>query len=86
MVAGVIGTKKFTYDLWDNTVNVTSRMKSHGKAGKIQISSTTYERLKGAYGVQKRGVIKVKGWGQIATYWYCRLKQYSNSATDKLMR
>lgn len=69
VVAGVIGTKKFTYDLWGDTVNVASRMESHGKAGKIQVSSTTYERLKDFYVLQKRGPIDVKGWGKMVTYW-----------------
>jgi class 3 adenylate cyclase len=69
VVAGVIGTKKFTYDLWGNTVNIASRMEAHGKAGKIQVSSTTYDRLKDSYLFQERGLIEVKGWGKMLTYW-----------------
>jgi len=69
VVAGVIGTKKFTYDLWGNTVNIASRMETHGKAGKIQVSAATYERLKDSYVLQRRGLIDVKGGGQVVTYW-----------------
>ncbi|MBD2113718.1 MULTISPECIES: adenylate/guanylate cyclase domain-containing protein [Cyanophyceae] len=69
VVAGVIGTKKFTYDLWGDTVNVASRMEAQGQGGKIQVSATTYEQLKGRYHLQRRGAIAVKGWGEMVTYW-----------------
>lgn len=68
VVAGVIGLKKFIYDLWGDTVNTASRMESHGVPGYIQVSSTTYERLKDKYIFQERGVIYVKGKGEMTTY------------------
>jgi class 3 adenylate cyclase len=69
VVAGVIGLKKFSYDLWGDTVNIASRMESHGVAGKIQVTATTYERLKDKYVFEKRGVILVKGKGEMTTYF-----------------
>ncbi len=69
VVAGVIGKKKFTYDLWGDTVNIASRMESEGIAGKIQVTATTYELLKDKYILQERGTIFVKGRGEMLTYW-----------------
>lgn len=67
--AGVIGTKKFTYDLWGDTVNTANRMESHGMAGKIQVTTITYERLKHKYSFEERGFIEVKGKGEMLTYF-----------------
>ncbi|MEG5001419.1 adenylate/guanylate cyclase domain-containing protein [Microcoleus sp. B4-D4] len=68
VVAGVIGLKKFIYDLWGNTVNIASRMESHGITGCIQVTAETYEILKDKYTFQKRGAIQVKGKGYMVTY------------------
>jgi len=68
VVAGVIGTKKFTYDLWGNTVNIASRMQSHGLDGRIQVTATTYERLRDKYLFEERGMIQVKGKGEMMAY------------------
>ncbi|EKQ67588.1 family 3 adenylate cyclase [Leptolyngbyaceae cyanobacterium JSC-12] len=68
VIAGVIGTKKFIYDLWGDTVNVASRMESHGIPGEIQVTAATYERLKHCYTFQARGTIQVKGKGEMAAY------------------
>jgi class 3 adenylate cyclase/HAMP domain-containing protein len=69
VIAGVIGLRKFIYDLWGDTVNVASRMESHGLPGNIQVTAIAYERLKDKYVFEKRGVIYVKGKGEMITYW-----------------
>lgn len=69
LVAGVIGQKKFRYDVWGDTVNTASRMESNGRAGKIQITRSTYELLKDEFLFDSRGEIDVKGKGQMET-WY----------------
>ncbi|MBD2580039.1 transporter substrate-binding protein [Oscillatoria sp. FACHB-1406] len=68
-VAGVIGTKKFIYDLWGDAVNIASRMESCGKPGRIQITAATYDRIKHKFKLEKRGSIYVKGKGEMITYW-----------------
>jgi adenylate cyclase len=69
VVAGVIGTKRFLYDLWGDAVNTASRMESHGTPGEIQITRATYELLKDEFVCRRRGTIFVKGKGQMET-WY----------------
>lgn len=69
VVAGVIGTKKFIYDLWGNAVNTASRMESHGVPGRIQVSSYTYELLRDKYEFEERGLIEIKGQGEMRTYF-----------------
>jgi class 3 adenylate cyclase len=69
VVAGVIGHSKFSYDLWGNTVNTASRMESTCLPGKVQVSPSTYEQIKGHFDVQENQVIECKGLGQIMTYF-----------------
>jgi class 3 adenylate cyclase len=66
--AGVIGTTKFSYDLWGDTVNIASRMESHGIPGCIQVTARTYQRLRDGYRFQRRGPIPVRGMGEMVTY------------------
>jgi len=74
VVAGVIGVSKFTYDLWGDTVNVAARMEATGFAGRIQVTDVTYELLKDKYLFERRGVIPVKGKGNMMTYWLLQKK------------
>ncbi|WP_199296044.1 adenylate/guanylate cyclase domain-containing protein [Trichocoleus sp. FACHB-591] len=68
VIAGVIGTKKFSYDLWGDTVNIASRMESHGLPGRVQVTEAAYHHLKTHYTFEKRDIIEVKGKGSMQTY------------------
>lgn len=68
VVAGIIGMKKFAYDLWGDTVNTASRMESHGLPGSIQVSDVTYGYLKDKYILEDRGKVWVKGKGELNTF------------------
>lgn len=89
-VAGVIGTKKFIYDLWGDAVNVASRMEASSEPGQIQVTAATYERLKDSYRFERRGCIAIKGRGEMETYWlrghrpealFCALRRESIQPT-----
>ena len=69
VVAGVVGTKKFQYDLWGNTVNVAARMESNSESGKINISENTYQHLKDKHHFTYRGVIKAKNEKLLKMYY-----------------
>ena len=68
-VAGVIGLKKFIYDVWGDTVNTASRMESTGAPGRLQVTRETYERLADAFEFERRGIVDVKGKGPIETWF-----------------
>jgi class 3 adenylate cyclase len=84
VVAGVIGTKRFIYDVWGDTVNLASRMESHGVPGRVQVTQAVAERLRGAYSLEERGLIDVKGKGPTATYFV--LGRDAASTTDPPIR
>jgi len=69
VVAGVIGKHKLIYDLWGDTVNTASRMESHGVAGRVQMTDATGRRLGEQFEVEKRGVIDIKGIGEMQTWF-----------------
>ena len=69
MVAGVIGRKKFIYDLWGDAVNTASRMESNGAGGLVQITKETYNLIHQDFICESRGVIKVKGKGELPVWF-----------------
>ncbi len=69
VVAGVIGKRKFIYDLWGDTVNVAARMESQGEAGRIQVSAATAYKLRATHALEDRGLSVIKGKGELQTYW-----------------
>jgi class 3 adenylate cyclase len=69
IVAGVIGTKKFIYDVWGDTVNLASRMESLGIPGRVQVTAAVKERLDGQFSFEPRGLIDVKGKGPTPTWF-----------------
>lgn len=75
VVAGIIGTKKFSYDLWGDAVNMAARMESHGLAGKIQTTEATYLLLRRHFRLEERGDVEVKGKGTLRTYWLLGKKE-----------
>jgi adenylate cyclase len=68
MIAGVIGRRKFVYDVWGDAVNVASRMESHGMSGTIQITQATYDLIKDEFICEPRGTLDVKGKGEMRVW------------------
>jgi class 3 adenylate cyclase len=68
-VAGVIGKKKFVYDLWGDAVNTAGRMESHGLADEIHVSAVTAQLVKDAFDLKSRGLIEIKGIGSMETFF-----------------
>jgi class 3 adenylate cyclase/CheY-like chemotaxis protein len=69
VTAGVIGEHKFAYDLWGDTVNIASRLESHGEAGKVHVSDTVRGRLDTAFEFEERGIIDLRGRGPVTTFY-----------------
>jgi class 3 adenylate cyclase len=69
VIAGVIGIRKFIYDVWGDTVNTASRLESHGAPGRTHVSETVFERLQGRFAFEARGTIELKGRGPMNTYF-----------------
>jgi class 3 adenylate cyclase len=69
VVAGVIGTKKHAYDIWGDTVNIASRLESHGVPGRVHVSETVHQALGKRYNCEKRGMIELKNRGELQTWF-----------------
>ena len=81
-VAGVIGLKKFIYDVWGDAVNMASRMESQGEAGRIQVSAPMYQRLAEGFAFEPRGIVEIKGKGPMETYFLNGRKASSATTPD----
>ncbi len=77
IVAGVVGSKKFSYDIWGDTVNVAARMETMSEAGKINISANTYELVREEFDCEPRGEIYVKNRGMMQMYFVNGIKSLS---------
>jgi adenylate cyclase len=86
VVAGVIGRKRFLYDLWGDAVNTASRMESHGAPGRIQITRATYELLADEFECEPRGTIAVKGKGEVEVWYLIRPRGDLSSAANDWAR
>ena len=75
LVAGVIGEKKFAYDVWGDTVNTASRMESSGTPGRINISGTTYQIIKDLFECEYRGKVSAKNKGEVEMYYVNGIKR-----------
>jgi class 3 adenylate cyclase len=69
VVAGIIGVKKFAYDIWGDTVNTAARMEQHSEPGNVNISQATYELIKDIYRCDYRGQIAAKNKGEVAMFF-----------------
>ena len=77
LIAGVVGSKKFAYDIWGDTVNMASRMESCSKIGKINISENTYQLIKDDFSCEERGKIEVKNKGMVPMYFVQNFKDFT---------
>ena len=82
VVAGVVGIKKFAYDIWGDTVNIASRLESNSEPGKINISENTYHLIKDSFDCDYRGEIKAKNKGMMKMYYVHRKKENTKTFTD----
>jgi adenylate cyclase len=86
VVAGVVGTRKFFYDVWGDAVNTASRMESTGEAGKIQVAPGTRELLADRFELEERGVIEVRGKGPMRTWFLIGRKPMESKSTQQQAR
>jgi len=77
VIGGVIGKRKFVYDVWGDAVNIASRMESHGLGGAVQITQTTYELIKDEFVCEPRGTVNVKGKGEMEVWLVKSIKEKS---------
>ncbi|HEX6300074.1 MAG TPA: adenylate/guanylate cyclase domain-containing protein [Acidimicrobiia bacterium] len=86
VIAGVIGLKKFTYDVWGDAVNTASRMESHGVPGKIHVTERVRDLLRESHAFESRGLIEVKGKGQMRTFFLVERVAPTQPASDGDLR
>jgi class 3 adenylate cyclase len=72
VVAGVVGKRKYAFDIWGDTVNIASRMESSGEAGRVNISAYTYDLIQDEFDCDYRGKVGAKGKGEIDMYFVTR--------------
>ena len=72
VVAGIVGVKKYAYDIWGDTVNTAARMEQHSEAGKVNISGATYNLIKDEFSCEHRGRIQAKNKGEIDMFFVIR--------------
>ena len=80
-VGGVIGLRKFVFDIWGDPVNTASRMESHGVAGRIQVGESAYTHLRGGFELEERGLVEIKGKGSLRTWFLLRERATAIGAT-----
>lgn len=85
VVAGVIGTQKFSYDIWGATVNTASRMESHGVPGKIHVTAEFRDQLKDAFVFESRGPVEIKGLGQRETFFLIEEKEVTTQSVSGMI-
>jgi class 3 adenylate cyclase len=74
LVAGVVGRRKFQYDVWGDAVNVASRMESQGLPDHVQITAATRELIKDEFHLERRGMVEIKGKGEMETWFLVGLR------------
>ena len=80
VIAGVIGTSRFLYDMWGDTVNTASRMEAYGVSGKTQVTEKTFDLLRTRFDLEPREPIEIKGKGEMKTYLLVREKQTAGNS------